>query len=342
MSKNNQYNIILKAHDEASKVVLKFSKSVDKLSKKLKTSSKTSYGKSLAKGYEKASLSIKKAGKTFSTFYTKHQQKINEMSKSAMKWGAGMTTALALGIYKVAQSGQSLERIRTTFSSLTKVIGSSSEAIIELEKSTEGLVTRSDLMASSNKMLSMGLADSTEKLNKLSKMAVVLGSAMGKEATGALEDFSLMLANQSILRLDTFGISSGRVRAKMELLMKTTAGLTREQAFLNTTMEEAEKSMRNLGQRVPTMGEKMTKLQVKFKNMYNDVSEKMIPIMVDLGNTILPVVEVISNLIKEHPKLTANIIKTVLAVGSIITALASAIFSIKSIIFVTGVWRKAL
>ena len=46
---------------------------------------------------------------------------------------------------------------------------------------------------------------------------------MGNGATESMENFALMLANQSILRLDSFGISSGKVTARIEELMSATA-----------------------------------------------------------------------------------------------------------------------
>jgi hypothetical protein len=89
------------------------------------------------------------------------------------------------------------------------------------------MVSDAELMKSANQFLVMGLADSTEEASKFAEMATQLGRAMGKEAVPAMADFAAMLANQSIPRLDTFGISSGNVRQSIEAQMKANSELTR-------------------------------------------------------------------------------------------------------------------
>jgi hypothetical protein len=64
--------------------------------------------------------------------------------------------------------------------------------------------------------------------------------------TDRMAYFNAMLANQSIERLDTFGISSGRVRQRIEEQMAATAGLSREQAFVNAVMEIGGQKLRDV------------------------------------------------------------------------------------------------
>ena len=68
---------------------------------------------------------------------------------------------------------------------------------------------------------------------------VEIASRLGDQTMAVsdrVSDFALMLANQSLPRLDNFGISSGKVRARIEELMSTVAGMTRETAFMQAVM----------------------------------------------------------------------------------------------------------
>jgi len=102
-------------------------------------------------------------------------------------------------------------------------------------------------MQNATRMLSMGLASNADEAAKLTKIAITLGSTMGKGPQAAIEDFTLMLANQSILRLDTFGISGAKVRERMQQLAdQGFAPADRQLRFLTATMEEAEGKMKAL------------------------------------------------------------------------------------------------
>jgi len=96
-------------------------------------------------------------------------------------------------------------------------------------------------------------------VNNLSDLeqAVNVSRRLGKEfrglgASDAAEAFAVMIANMSAARLDSFGLSSGMVRKRSEELMRTTPGMTREQAFFQATMEEGEKTMARLGPEIST------------------------------------------------------------------------------------------
>jgi hypothetical protein len=127
------------------------------------------------------------------------------------------------------------------------------------------MVTDIELMSANSRFLSMGLADSADEAANLSRIAVTLGGAMGKEAGPAMEEFALLMANQSIPRLDTFGISAGKVRQRIKDLQAATPGLSRETAFMTATMEEAAVAMEKVGNAVPT--DPYTQLEVSVSNL---------------------------------------------------------------------------
>jgi hypothetical protein len=138
--------------------------------------------------------------------------------------------------------GQEVQQQRAYFNVWSGGVTNATANLAAMREAIGGVMTDSEAMTGANKLLSMGLAKNADELAKLSKMAVMLGGST-RSAAESIDEFSLLLANQSILRLDTFGISGATVRARIEELMATTAGLTREQAFLNAVMEEGTRKV---------------------------------------------------------------------------------------------------
>ena len=144
-----------------------------------------------------------------------------------------------------------------------------------------GTVVESDLLNAANKFLGMGLATNSDELAKLSKMAVLLGGST-RTASESMEEFALLLANQSILRLDTFGISGAKVRTRMEELKAATAGLSTEQAFMSAVMEEG--------------GRKVAALEgagIKATSATQDLGAAWQNLKTTLGEKISPTVEIV-------------------------------------------------
>lgn len=163
--------------------------------------------------------------------------------------GAVMTAGITFlkSVPAILDQGLAIERAEVA---LIAYSGSAEEATrtIELMKeSTGGAMSRMAAMQNATRMLSMGLASNADEAANLTKIAITLGSTMGKGPQAAIEDFTLMLANQSILRLDTFGISGANVRARMqELAQQGFAPADRQLRFLTATMEMAEGKMKAL------------------------------------------------------------------------------------------------
>lgn len=227
--------------------------------------------------------------------------------------------AMTLAMRNFTNEAMEGERVKVTFDALAKTIGTDTVSAMEtLRSSTRGLVNDTELMKAGNKFVAMGLAETEEEMGKLSEIAVKLGSAMGNDATSSMENFALMLANQSILRLDSFGISSGKVRARIEELMNETEGLTREQAFMTATMEQAEASMAKLGDTALTNGEKMQAFRARMDNLRAQLGNALIPILQKVLDKVSPVIEKIVSWIEKNPELTAKIIMVTGAIAGLV------------------------
>ncbi len=200
-------------------------------------------------------------------------------------------SAIGAGAFQMAQAAAPVEQVRNTFQNLSSSIGEDSGTMLTaLQGATRGMVSDADLMQAANKLMSMGLAGSTEEAARLAEMATQLGSAMGTDATTSMEEFALMLANQSIPRLDTFGISSGQVRTRIEELMAADSSMTREQAFMTATMEQGAVAMQRIGEQSGTTQASMATMSAQMENLKTSIGTALLPILTSLASSLTPVI----------------------------------------------------
>jgi len=166
--------------------------------------------------------------------------------KSALMGMAAVGAAKA--IWELGELGAQSIRTGHAFEMISGGTQEATRNLDAMKRATRGAMSEQEMMAHSSRLMQMGLASSSEELEELTTMAVRLGSAMGRDATGSVEDFALMLANQSIPRLDTFGMSAGRARKQIMELQAANESLTREEAFLQVVREQGAEAMERLGE----------------------------------------------------------------------------------------------
>ena len=186
---------------------------------------------------------------------------------------------------ELAQLGAMAERVEKRFAAFAGGVDRADALLQAFQEGAGGTVDKMGAMQSASKLLQMGLVQDADSMRTVVEMATRLGDqTMG--ATDRVSDFALMLANQSIPRLDNFGISSGKVRARIEELMGATEGMTREQAFMQATMEEGSKSLGILGDRTDDAAASFEKAQAKMKDTRVELGKKLAPILGDVMELI--------------------------------------------------------
>lgn len=157
------------------------------------------------------------------------------------------TAALKVGemAVELGNLGQQVQQQRDYFEVWSGGVAAATTNLEAMRRAVGGAMTESEMLSGANRLLSMGLADNANELENMSRMAVMLGGST-RSASESIEEFSLLLANQSILRLDTFGISGAKVRQRIEELQAADENLSREQAFLNAVMEEGTRKVEAL------------------------------------------------------------------------------------------------
>ena len=118
-------------------------------------------------------------------------------------------------IHELARFGAQSLRTERAFEAIAGGADEAKRRLDAMSRATHGAMSEQDMMAQASRLMQMGLANNAGELAQITEMATRLGSAMGLDANNAIEQFSLTLANQSIPRLDAFGISAGKVRKKI-------------------------------------------------------------------------------------------------------------------------------
>lgn len=189
------------------------------------------------------------------------------------KMGLAIGGAIAaIGVQKVIDfasqlnaMGTEARQVEERFQALVAPLGDAEEVMGRLRNATLGVADDTSLQSGANMLMSMGLAESPEELEEIIGMITRLKSPTDDLNT-ALNNFSLMLANQSVMRLDSFGLSSGRVRQRINELLESGQALDREEAFKMATLEEGRRAIMRLGDSAEMAGTSMARMQTQIDN----------------------------------------------------------------------------
>lgn len=226
--------------------------------------------KYIGAGFDKLAKQSKKLSADFQKEWETAFGPFNEQAQKQAAFGAlGAVTAgvAAFGVASVKAADEA-SRVESAFLGIS---GGATEAAKNMEamrRATNGLVSETEQQTIANQLLGMGIASSSEQLEEVVTVSRRLGSAFkGLGAKDAADEFALMMANMSVERLDAFGISSGKVRARIDEMLKSGEAANREQAFFNAAMEEAQKVMGKLGPEVETLSAQYQRLQASNANL---------------------------------------------------------------------------
>ena len=206
--------------------------------------------------------------------------------KAASYGAAALVPIITSAAVESVQLAQDMEKAELA---LTAYAGSSEEAekaTIAVTNAAGGAISKLQATQTATRLFSMGLADSAEQAGKLTEMAITLGAAVGEDAASSIENFSLMLANQSIPRLDSFGISGAAVRERMEELQAATEGLDRQTAFMIATMELGTDKLNALNAAGFEATNSIDTLKASTEDFKTEMGEGLAPV-VDKGAGIL-------------------------------------------------------
>lgn len=188
------------------------------------------------------------------------------------------------------------------FTQLAGGIDEATELMQSLRNATQNVVDDTTLQAGASQLMRMGLAENASEVETLIDMALKLKQPT-ETASEAIENFSLMLANQSVARLDSFGISSSKVRFEMERLIQTGQALNREEAFKLAVLSEGANSIEALGDAVDAAVTEVDKLETRWSNFVSTLGEGVNVVVEDVAEDINDALEFSEQEIKTRPEL---------------------------------------
>jgi antitoxin component of RelBE/YafQ-DinJ toxin-antitoxin module len=165
---------------------------------------------------------------------------------------AGVGGLLAIGEAAVsaavdmAKTAAEAERLGTAFNSLASSAGESgNEMLAAMQEASNGTISNMELMASANRAMMLGVADSADEMAQLLEIAGARGKAMGLSMSQAFSDLVTGLGRQSAMILDNLGITvdaEAANEAYAKQLGVTAASLTdaeKKQALLNAVIADS-------------------------------------------------------------------------------------------------------
>ena len=225
---------------------------------------------------------------------------LKSLGKSALKAGAGFfaVRGLITGLQKSIVLAGQFEKVEKGFKNLARESGFSTQALSKLQKATDGTVSSMELMRQANNAMLLGIADSEDQMAQMFDIAQRLGSALGQDATFAVESLVTGLGRQSKLMLDNLGIMVDVKKANedyAETLGISANRLTdqqRKQAFVNAAMDSANNLVGQLGSETLSASDHIQAMKAALE-------ELAITFGTEFGDSVINATTKITNFIKE-------------------------------------------
>lgn len=202
---------------------------------------------------------------------------VDDLAEKVKMAGVAMGTAFAAKkAFDLAKLGATAERVERRFEAFADSAGGASKILEAFQEGAGGAASKMDAMLSASKLLQMGLVTNADEMAQTVEMATRLGDQT-MSVSDRVADFAAMLANQSIPRLDNFGISSANVRARIQELQAATADMSREEAFAIAVREEGAKALDVLGERTDDSLASFENLDAKIDDLTVAIGQAFAP-----------------------------------------------------------------
>lgn len=162
---------------------------------------------------------------------------------SALKVAAVVSFAKQVGeaAYELGVLGAQAERTEKTFLNVAGGSGQAAVMLDALKEATLGTRSEVELMASATNILALGLADNAADLSNIVRNVEALGARFG----GNMQIFQLMMSNDSLMRIDSFGIGVEEATKRIEEYKA--AGMEAGEAFDTAILDLMTEKFEQLG-----------------------------------------------------------------------------------------------
>ena len=191
----------------------------------------------------------------------------NAVKVVAMGYAALRTAQKAVEFVKLGAQVQAAEYRLVKFADGTEEATRYLEA---LARGTDYTIDRMTAMQQASRMLETGMARNTYEMELAGAIVAKLGNQV-LSTERRMMSLTMLLANQSTLRLDDFGISVEAVTARQKELAQQ--GMTTSEAFRQAFFEIAAKQLGILGDQSQTAATKIARVEAAAKNMKLELAE---------------------------------------------------------------------
>ncbi len=157
------------------------------------------------------------------------------------------------GITQLTQAAIASTELATSYNrqqvAAASLAGSQAElnGLLEVyDQATGGILDKSTELANVTQLMSVGFADSSAELEKFATAIRGISIATGRSSDMITQNLILELFSQRGQRLDQLGLQYDKVRQKADELQAADSNLTKEQAYQNAVLEEAQRKYGDL------------------------------------------------------------------------------------------------
>jgi hypothetical protein len=182
----------------------------------------------------------------------KRAQREVEQASRGMSQALG-ALGIATGAREFVQFAVAADEIATSYrrqSVAAANLAGSQERLNELmqvyERATGGALSQADALSNVTKLMSVGFADNAEELEKFARAIRGISTAMGTSQDTVTQNLILELFTQRGARLDQLGLQYDKVRQRADELAAADGNLTKEMAYQQAVLEQAEERFGSL------------------------------------------------------------------------------------------------
>lgn len=209
-------------------------------------------------------------------------------------------------VVELAQLGAQAERLETSFDTLTKQAGISSDGLLSaLQRASGGTIANTELMLSSNRALALGVADSTEEIAQLMEVAIARGKALGLSAQQAFSDLVTGIGRMSPLILDNLGIITGGEKVFEDYarsIGRSASSLTdmeRKQALVNKVIAESRDLVTANAAAGQDAAAGFERVAASFANLKTDLGDLFGPAIAAIADKLAVAVDAAAGAVRE-------------------------------------------
>jgi len=173
-------------------------------------------------------------------------------------------------ISQLAEMGAEAERTENSFIKVSGGAGDAARNLDILRTATRNARSDVELMAGATNILALGLADNADDLGNIVRNVEALGSRFG----GTMQIFQLMMSNQSLMRIDSFGIGVEEATNRIDEFKQ--AGMNAQDAFKAAILELMTEKFEDLGGAVDDAKLAMEQAEAASKNLKTEAGRSFL------------------------------------------------------------------